>query len=388
MSTPIPPAPNTSADDLMAQLIRQVANLATAMEERSSSKSSMNKPKVFKGKDGAEARRFMAQFQNWASEQPDLAKSQVKLIKSALGFFTESAGDWATPHLLHFNAENPPFGGNWEAFLKEFSQRFEPMDPGMEARSEIKNLRQSKGQTVAEFAQKFKDIGDRTEMSDIDLRERFFTALLPEIRQHLITVNIAQGIAPTLKEAIKRAISVDVYLHDPTMTGRNSGYPPTHTAHTTPADPHAMDIDATHTSNGNTREAFLARMRGRCFGCGAQGHVKQNCPHRETTCRYCGRRGHLEAVCQDKFMGLGRDRGRRQQPRRQQISATGPAPFSLFPNESVQIASSTPTSAPAPVAATPSPPNQDFSNQIGQIRELLDRANAMSSSSSGFQQGF
>ncbi|GAW03132.1 gag protein [Lentinula edodes] len=80
------------------------------MEERSSSKSSMNKPEVFKGKDSAEARRFMAQFQNWASEQPDLTKSQAKLIKSALGFFTESAGDWATPHLLHFNGSEsfPP----------------------------------------------------------------------------------------------------------------------------------------------------------------------------------------------------------------------------------------------------------------------------------------
>ncbi|GAW09657.1 gag protein [Lentinula edodes] len=199
MSTPIPPAtpaPPASAEDLMTQLIKQVANLATAMEERSSSKSSMNKPEVFKG----------------------------KAYQVALGFFTESAGDWATPHLLHFNAEHPPFGGNWEEFLKEFVQRFESVDPGMEARSEIKNLKQSKGQTVAEFAQKFKDIGDRTGMSDIDLRERFFTALLPEIRQNLIIVNIAQGLAPTLKEAIKRAISVDVYMHDPTMTGRNSGH--------------------------------------------------------------------------------------------------------------------------------------------------------------------
>ncbi|KAJ3862474.1 hypothetical protein EV359DRAFT_83315 [Lentinula novae-zelandiae] len=76
------------------------------MEEHLSSKSSMNKPEVFKGKDSNEAHCFRAQFQNWASEQPDLANSQAKLIKSALGFFTEGAGDWATPHLLHFNAEN------------------------------------------------------------------------------------------------------------------------------------------------------------------------------------------------------------------------------------------------------------------------------------------
>ncbi|GAW06835.1 gag protein [Lentinula edodes] len=199
-TTPAPPPPTTN--ELMSMLIKQVTNLATAMEEYSSSKSSMNKPEVFKGKDSAKAHHFMAQFQNWASEQPDLTKSQAKLVKVALGFFTESAGDWETPHLLHFSAGSPPFGGSWEEFLKEFGQGFELVDLGIEARSEIKNLKQSKGQTVAEFAQKFKDIRDQTEMSDIDLREHFFTALLPEIQQNLIIVN-AQGIAPTLREAIK-----------------------------------------------------------------------------------------------------------------------------------------------------------------------------------------
>ncbi|KAJ3858533.1 hypothetical protein EV359DRAFT_87596 [Lentinula novae-zelandiae] len=126
-------AHTTSADDLMTQLIKQVANLATAMEEHSSSK----KPKVFKGKNSSEARRFRAQFQNWASEQPDLANSQVKLIKSALGFFTEGAGDWATLHLLHFSAENPPFEGSWKKFLIEFGQQFESIDPGMKAHHAI-----------------------------------------------------------------------------------------------------------------------------------------------------------------------------------------------------------------------------------------------------------
>ncbi|KAJ3926424.1 MAG: hypothetical protein NXY57DRAFT_1113127 [Lentinula lateritia] len=45
-ATPAPPAPPASAEDLMTLLIKQVANLATAMEERSSFKSSMNKPKL------------------------------------------------------------------------------------------------------------------------------------------------------------------------------------------------------------------------------------------------------------------------------------------------------------------------------------------------------
>ncbi|GAW03127.1 gag protein [Lentinula edodes] len=99
-------------------------------------------------------------------------------------------------------------------------------------------------------------------MSDIDLKKPFYSALLPGIQQNPITVNIGQGVARTLKEAITQAVSVDVYVHDPILTGQNLR--PTR-FHATPADPHAMDIDATHTSNGNTRETFLARMRGQCF---------------------------------------------------------------------------------------------------------------------------
>ncbi|KAJ3804281.1 Hsp70 protein-domain-containing protein [Lentinula aff. lateritia] len=422
------PAQTTSADKLMTQLIKQVANLTTAMEEHSSSKSSMNKPEVFKGKDSSEACQFRAQFQNWASEQPDLTNSQqseqvfklpnvyhfdklispeppqapqvlhklrdldlgnveatpyvelraasplpppllenashysptswdllprltlyqelshLKLpsttsynnptswlslsspviilgtpqdllgtpsrVTSSIRIITRSflssvavpiapfklqlassmlqhkslipnpplkpiltqVLHWATPHRLYFNAESPPFNGSWDKFFIEFSQRFKLIDPRMEACNVIQSLKQGKGQTVAEFAQRFQDIGSRTEMSDIDLREHFYSALLPEIRQNLITVNIGQGVAWALKEAIIRAISVDVYLHDPTLTGRNTG--PIH-SYVAPTDPHAMDIDATHTS-----------------------HIKQNCPHKETTCHYCGRRGHLEAICQ------------------------------------------------------------------------------------------
>ncbi|KAJ3803587.1 hypothetical protein F5876DRAFT_84959 [Lentinula aff. lateritia] len=58
---PAQPAPTPpTANNLMAQLIEQVANPATAMEECSSARSSMKKPEVFKGKDSAEACRCHA----------------------------------------------------------------------------------------------------------------------------------------------------------------------------------------------------------------------------------------------------------------------------------------------------------------------------------------
>ena len=183
-------------------------------------------------------------------EQPDLKNNEAKSIKAALGFFSRTAGDWATPYLDSFNRGTNPFGGAWNNFVEAFKLRFESIDPRMEAREAIKGLKQNKGQSVAEYSQVFKDTGERLGLSDIDLRERFHSGLLPEIRQNLIIVNIAQGLAKSLDEAIKCAVSVDTYLHDPTMTNRHSSQSQTSTSHT--SDLYSMDIDTNHTGNGNT----------------------------------------------------------------------------------------------------------------------------------------
>jgi hypothetical protein len=374
-------APLTT-EELVHALAQQVANLTAAIQANPpvaaaphAPKSSMNKPDLFKGQSSTEARRFIAQFVAWASEQPDLKNQVLKWIKAALGFISGKAADWATPYLVDINEGRVPFGSDWGVFVREFKLRFESIDPGMEAREAIQSLRQEKGQTVAEFSQVFKDVGGRTGLSDTDLLQRFHTAVLPEIRRNLVIVNIAQGVAPSLDVAIKRAISVDTYLRDPSMKDSRTSSRPAAPAHS--ADPYAMDIDAstTRSGNGNTRDGFMARMRRRCYGCGSQSHVKGGCPHKETTCNYCARKGHLEAVCQDKFMGLERGRGKKQQPRRQQVSANTNAPFTLFPEEEVQIASS--SSAPPTVTPPAAPSSANLTAQIAQLQELLNRANAM-----------
>ena len=127
-----------------------------------------------------------------------------------------------------------------------------------------------------------------------------------------MVINMAQGLALTLDNAIKRAISVDTYLCNPTLNDRHYSHTSTSTPPRSTADPYAMDISAMCNGNGKTREEFISRMRGRCYGCGAQTHEKRNCPHKETTCRYCSRKGHLEVVCQDRFMGLEHNRGKKQ----------------------------------------------------------------------------
>ena len=99
-----------------------------------------------------------------------------------------------------------------------------------------------------------------------------------------MVINMAQGLALTLDNAIKRAISVDTYLRNPTLNDRHYPHTSTSTPPQSTADPYAMDISAMRNGNGKTREEFISRMRGRCYGCGAQTHEKRNCPHKETTC--------------------------------------------------------------------------------------------------------
>ncbi|KAF5363235.1 hypothetical protein D9757_014825 [Collybiopsis confluens] len=116
--------------------------------------------------------------------------------------FKDKAADWATPYLNEYNNGRVPFGRLWQSFVAAFKLRFKSVDPEMEALAAMETIHQGKGQSAAEYSQHFKDVGGRTGLSDADLLGRFQSSLLPEIRRNLVIVNIAQGRAPTLEEAI------------------------------------------------------------------------------------------------------------------------------------------------------------------------------------------
>ncbi|KAF5346550.1 hypothetical protein D9757_014188 [Collybiopsis confluens] len=125
LDEPIPLDKPIDLDDMPAQPgIEQVANLTAAVSGRAAAKSSMNKPDLFKGQSSTEARRFLAQFLAWASEQPDLKNNHSKTIKSALGFLTDKAADWATPYLNEYNNGRVPFAGLWPNFVAAFKTPF------------------------------------------------------------------------------------------------------------------------------------------------------------------------------------------------------------------------------------------------------------------------
>ena len=158
---------------------------------------------------------------------------------------TEDAADWAAryanqvfQHYADPTKTSFPFNGKWDEFIKEFKTRFGSLNEESEARKEIqgkdgKGMKQGK-QTVAQFAQKFQDVGSRTGFSNADLMEQFCNRLNHGIRLHMVSINIAQGKLKSLTQAILWAIKIELALHDPTYN----------TTSNRRTDPNAMDVDA------------------------------------------------------------------------------------------------------------------------------------------------
>ena len=287
--------------------------------------------------------------------------------------------------------QNPfPFGGNWETFVKAFEQRFQPADDTKTAIMEMDALKQGTGkQSALHLVTKFQEIYPRTGLSIQDAMVRLKDKLSTNDLMWLNINTLADKKEPdTLEELCSRIISNEFTMRtrpaQVTALRQGSSNP---TATPATSDPNAMEIDASRQGpNGRSRDDFTQAMRGRCYGCGLRTHTKKDCKHNKTQCNHCKRYGHLIAVCQDRFMGLEKDRGLSRNTQRVRATATTEeTAFDVCSGQSVYsnhatIAASTitaPTPAPIPTPAAPAVPNS-FSDlqtiQQNQLRILSEMA--------------
>ena len=195
------------------------------------------------------------------------------------------------------------------------------MNEAVDAKEKLRVLWQDTS-SVPEYAAQFKELMARTGYSTADLRDRFYEHLSPRIKDEL--VHTARPIV-ALDQLVAVASDIDVRVRqrraERDRERKRSGVatgtttttlqvPPPNAPFVAPAaDSNAMEVDATR-----TREEFMRRMRGRCFGCGSTVHAKKDGSHDRDLCMYCKRVGHREVVCMDKFMG---------QPKAQKAGAMG-----------------------------------------------------------------
>ena len=320
---PTNPAPNLPAADAMTQLAQAMATLADVstmqLATNLSKAKTVQKPSPFKGEHGSDARRFLAAFTMWAMAQGTglnvvdrqgnaVDRRDLEWIRAALSYLQDDASVWASPAMEEFASGRVPFNNDWEEFREQFKARFETVDEAVDAKEKLRVLWQGSS-SVPEYAALFKELMTRTGYSSADLRDRFYEHLSTRIKDEL--VHTARPIA-SLNELITVASDIDVRVRqrraERDREKRRSGIttstttlptPPPTTPFTAPlTDPNAMDIDATR-----TREEFMRRMRGKCFGCRSTVHAKKDGNHDREVCTYCKRVGHREAVCMDRFLG-------------------------------------------------------------------------------------
>jgi hypothetical protein len=314
---PAPPTPMEQLADAMAHLAEISAlHLATSVSKT----SSVMKPVPFKGESGDDARRFLAGFHLWAMTQGTgmnvvdhqgvaVRRRDLEWIRAVLSFMESDAAVWASPAMEQFAEGRIPFGGNWGLFQDEFKARFEAVDEAIDAKEKLRALYQGLS-SVPEYTAHFKQLMTRTRYSSADLRDRYYDHLSSRIKDELVhsgretddfddLVRVATKIDTRVRQ--RRAEKERERPRSGVTTGAPTTRvpPPAPTFTTTSAtDPNMMNVDATH-----TRDEYLRRMRGRCFGCGSLGHNKKDGNHERDLCRHCKRTGHREAVCMDKFVG-------------------------------------------------------------------------------------
>ena len=325
---PAPAAPeDPPPPDAMTTLANAMANLAhisaMALANNLSKAKAVQKPSPFKGEHGSDARRFLAAFTMWADAQGTslnvvdqqgnpVDRKDTEWIRAALSYLQDDASVWAAPAMEVFAGGLAPFDGQWDMFRAQFKARFETVDEVVDAKEKLRLLWQG-SLTVPEYAALFKEWMARTGYSSTDLRDRFYDHLANRIKDEL--VHTARPI-DTLDQLILVASDLDVRLRQRQAerererrrfggsAGGGSGNAATsapfpNTPFVAPiVEPNAMEIDATR-----TREEFVRRMRGKCFGCGSVAHAKKDGNHEREICAYCRRVGHREVVCMDKFMG-------------------------------------------------------------------------------------
>jgi hypothetical protein len=139
-----------------------------------------------------------------------------------------------------------------------------------------------------------------TRYSSVDLQDCFYEHLATHIKDELVHTARPTG---TLNELITVVSNIDVRVRqchaEQDRERKRSGATTGITTMPTRApflnipfvsptsEPTVMDVDATH-----TREEFLHRMCGKCYGCRSETHTQKDDNHDRDLCAYCKHVGH------------------------------------------------------------------------------------------------
>lgn len=259
-------------------------------------------PRRFDGKK-ENARAFIREQEaryNAASTPP--MNDPGRIYAFASWFSPGPATQW---HQSLYNT-NPDALTDWRTFIDAFRTQFVDPNEATRYRNKLEKLRQEYGQSVNEYASKFKDWAA---LAEIDERTKvlwYFRGLQPAVQKAL---NVGSGVPSDFNTLDLYAQRIDSFSdairevrqgnsqssgsgnrsqNNQNRSSNSSNYNSNNSA-STPAGtstsgPAPMEIDAVRANLVNGRlsqqERDRRRRDGDCMYCGKSGHIVSNCPTR------------------------------------------------------------------------------------------------------------
>jgi hypothetical protein len=255
-------------------------NASAVIPLSSSHEPKVGHPEPFDG-TRSKLRTFLALCENVFTAQPSVygvfntqSYNTLARITFAVSYLRAAAMEW----WISLRGTNHPALSHWSAFQTALIEQYDDPEAKRNSQLALEQLRQLRGQSIADFTQKFRPLGTASGLSEGELLYRFRRSLLPEIQDGLVF----SPTPVTLSDLVASATKCEVRIAERLLDAR--GVAPS--LATTPG-PAPMDLGATYSrpqqSSSSSRhisaEIRAERLaKGLCLYCGLAGHRVRQCP--------------------------------------------------------------------------------------------------------------